>query len=188
MSYIGAVRAPQPIPDPNLLQPQTGQRQTEAIFFLRAAPPAFIVLNVGGNNSNMNMAFQAASVPALPLPPSLLASRFYTGTRPSGLTITFEATIAGVGTVTAANSVTKSLAASIAGVGTVTGNFVRTLRSLVASIAGQGSVVADLSGGTLAGGLELTAEDSSSETLTAENSTGLTLTAEDSDTHTLTPA
>lgn len=68
MTQIGPVRPPQPIPDPNLLQPQTGQRQSTPAFFLRSTPPIFTVLNVGGSNTNQDFAFKALQLPAPPRP------------------------------------------------------------------------------------------------------------------------
>ena len=62
-SETGAVTVPQPIPNPNLLQPQTGQRQSSPTYFLRSTPPIFTVLNVGGSNTNQDFAFKATQIP-----------------------------------------------------------------------------------------------------------------------------
>ena len=192
MSAIGPVRAPQPIPDPNLLNPAIGQRQSSATFFLRSTPPIFTVLNVGGSNTNQDFAFRPAAIPDYLqfIPDRILAPRFSKGARPSGQTVTFDVSVAGQGVVVAALSMTKALAAAIAGTGTLTGNFVRSLRSLVASLSGSGAVAADQSGGTLGSNLTLTPEDPSDTlTLTEETGEGLTLTPEDpSDSLPLTPA
>lgn len=189
---IGAIRAPQPIPDPNLLNPAIGQRQSHPTYFLRATPPIFTVLNVGGSNTNQDFAFKAAQVPDYRqfIPDSILATRFSKGARPSGQTVTFDVSVAGTGTLVADLSVTRVLAATIAGTGALIGNFVRSVRSIAASISGSGVVVADQSGGTLGGNLVLTPEDPSDAlTLTEETGEGLTLTPEDpSDSLPLTPA
>lgn len=191
MSQIGAIRAPQPIPDPNLLQPQTGQRQSSPTFFLRATPPIFTVLNVGGSNTNHDYAYQAAVIPDYRqfIPDRILAPRFYRGARPSGLTITFDVSVAGQTSLAPALSLTKTLAATIAGTGALTGSIVRSLRAFFVSILGQGTVVSDQSGGTLGGTLTLAPEDPSDAlTLTEETGDSLTLTPEDpSDSLPLTP-
>lgn len=186
------VRAPQPIPDPNRLNPAIGQRQSNATFFLRGTPPIFTVLNVGGSNTNQDFAFRPSEIPTYLqfVPNRLIAPRFYSGARPGGLTVTFDVSVAGQGTLIAALGVTKTLAVTVSGAGTLTGNMVRSLRSLVAALTGVGVVAADQSGGTLgAGNLTLTPEDPSDVLLlTEETGEGLTLTPEDpSDSLPLTP-
>lgn len=73
MAEIGAIQAPIPIPNPNLLHPEQGQRQSSATFPLRATPPVFRALGRAGNVDLSAMS--AALVPTLPLPPTLLGSR-----------------------------------------------------------------------------------------------------------------
>lgn len=187
------VRVPIPIPDPNLLRPDLGQRQTTPTFFLRATPPVFSVLNIGGSNTNQDFAFRAAEIPDYRqfIPERIYVTRFASkGTRTSPLTVTFDVSVAGQTVLAPALSMTKTLSAAISGVGTLTGDFLRPVRALFVAILGQGTIVADQSGGTLgAGNLILTPEDPSDVlTLTEETGEGLTLTPEDpSDSLPLTP-
>lgn len=192
-SYIGPVQAPQPIRDPNLLHPNLFQRQSTPTYSLRATPPVFTVLNVGGSNTNQDFAVRPAEIPNYLqfIPTRIMSPRFAAGARPGGLSITFDVSIAGQTVLAPALSGEKLLAVAIAGTGTLTGNILRSLRALFVSIAGRGTVVADQSGGTLgAGNLSLIPEDpSDSLTLTEETGDGsLTLTPEDpSDSLPLTP-
>lgn len=62
---------------------------------------------------------------------------------PAGGTVTFDAAIAGTGTVTDALALTKTLAATVAGQGTVVAGLALT-KTLEAAVAGQGAVTIDL--------------------------------------------
>ena len=192
MSQSGVIRAPIPIPDPNLLRPDLGQRQSHPTFFLRGTPPIFTVLNVGGSNTNQDMGFRAAEIPDYRqfIPEKLLVSRWASkGVRTSPLTVTFEVNVAGQSVLAPALSLTKAFAATIAGTGALAGDFLRPLRAFFVAILGQGTIAADQSGGTLGGNLVLTPEDPSDVlTLLEETGEGLTLTPEDpSDSLPLTP-
>lgn len=70
MADTGTVHIPQPIPDVNQLSP--GQRASTPTFFLRATPPIFRALVVGGNNSNVDLGLtRGAMIPVLPMPPRM---------------------------------------------------------------------------------------------------------------------